>query len=127
MVLKRGLVAGRDGRGRCSFHSFVRFPGSPAGGLRLTSSYSQIRTHRGGCVDVRLLAATIGLLAALIAVCLLPVSADSTEDRGDGRAEVVIPRPVKTPSYRPRTWVFFAVTAVFGLVFLELRRPSLPG
>ena len=78
-------------------------------------------------MDVRLLAATIGLLAALTAVCLLPVSADSTEDRGDGRAEVVIPRPVKTPSYRPRTWVFFAVTAAFGLVFLELRRPSLPG
>jgi len=77
-------------------------------------------------VDARLLAATIGLLLALIAVCLLPVSADSTEDRGDGRAEVAIPRHVKTPPYRPRTWVFLAVTAVFGLVFVELRRPSLP-
>ena len=78
-------------------------------------------------MDTRLLAATIGLLLALIAVCLLPVSADSAEDRGDGRAEVVIPRHVKTPPYRPRTWVFFAVTAVLGLVFVELRQPSLPG
>ncbi|HYB46720.1 MAG TPA: glycosyltransferase [Streptosporangiaceae bacterium] len=78
-------------------------------------------------MDARLLAVTIGLLLALIAVCLLPVSADSTEDRGDGRAEVIIPRHVKTPPYRPRTWVFLAVTAVLGLVFVELRRPSMPG
>ena len=45
-------------------------------------------------MDTRLLAATIGLLTALIAVCLLPVGTDSTEDRGDGRAQVIIPRHV---------------------------------
>jgi hypothetical protein len=78
-------------------------------------------------MDTRLLAATVGLLAALIAACLLPVSADSAEDRGDGRAEVIIRRHVKTSPYRPRTWVFLAVTAVFGLIFLELRRPWMPG
>jgi len=78
-------------------------------------------------VDTRLLAATIGLLTALIAGCLLPVGTDSTEDRGDGRAQVIIPRHVKTPTYRPRTWAFLAVSAAFGVVFVGLRRPSLPG
>ena len=67
---------------------------------------------------MRLLAATVGLFVALVAVCLLPVSADSAEDGGDGRARVVIPRHVKTPPYRPRTWMFLVVTAVLGLVFL---------
>ena len=78
-------------------------------------------------MDTRLLAATIGLLTALIAGCLLPVGTDSTEDRGDGRAQVIIPRHVKTPTYRPRTWAFLAVSAAFGVVFVGLRRPSLPG
>jgi cellulose synthase/poly-beta-1,6-N-acetylglucosamine synthase-like glycosyltransferase len=78
-------------------------------------------------VDIELLAATGGLFVALIASCLAPVSADSTEDRGDGGARVVIPRPVKTSPYRPRTWMFLVLTAVLGLFFLGWQRPSLPG
>ena len=77
-------------------------------------------------MDIRLLLATIGAFAALVAACLLPVSADSTEDGGDGRALVLIPRHVKTPPYRPRTWIFLGVTAVLGLLFLGWQRPSLP-
>ena len=73
-----------------------------------------------------MLVTTIVLFLALILACLLPVSADSVEDKGDGRARVMIPRPVKTPVYRPRTWAFLTVTAVVGLLFLELRRPRLP-
>ncbi len=73
---------------------------------------------------MRLLAVTIGLFLALLAACLLPVSADGTEDLGDGRGRVVIPLPVKTPSYRPRTWIFLGVTAVLGLLFLGWQRPS---
>ena len=42
-------------------------------------------------MDMPVLAVTIGLLASLVAVCLLPVCADSAEDRGDGRTEVIIP------------------------------------
>ncbi len=75
---------------------------------------------------MRLLAATIGLFVALVTLCLLPVSADSIEDGGDGRARVVIPRHVKTSPYRPRTWVFLAVSSVLGLLFLGWQRPSLP-
>ena len=75
---------------------------------------------------MRLLAATIGLFVALVTLCLLPVSADSTEDGGDGRAQVVIPRHVKTSPYRPRTWVFLVVSSVLGLLFLGWQRPSLP-
>jgi cellulose synthase/poly-beta-1,6-N-acetylglucosamine synthase-like glycosyltransferase len=77
-------------------------------------------------MDTGLLVATIGLFVALIAACLLPVSADSAEDGGDGRAQVVIPRHVTTPTYRPRTWTFLAVTAVLGLLFLGWQRPSPP-
>jgi cellulose synthase/poly-beta-1,6-N-acetylglucosamine synthase-like glycosyltransferase len=77
-------------------------------------------------MDMRLLAATIGLFLTLVTLCLLPVSADSTEDGGDGRARVVIPRHVKTSPYRPRTWVFLAVSSVLGLLFLGWQRPSLP-
>ena len=73
---------------------------------------------------MRLLAATIGLLIALVAACLLPVSADGTEDLGDGRGRVVIPPHVKTPPYRPRTWVFLGVAAALGLLFLGWHRPS---
>jgi cellulose synthase/poly-beta-1,6-N-acetylglucosamine synthase-like glycosyltransferase len=77
-------------------------------------------------MDMWLLAATTILFVVLIAACLLPVSSDSAEDHGDGRALVVIPRHVKTPPHRPRTWIFFAVTAVLGLLFLGWQRPSLP-
>ena len=77
-------------------------------------------------MDGWLLVATISLSVALIAACLLPVSSDSAEDSGDGRAQVVIPRHVKTPSYRPRTWLFLTVTAALGLLFLGWQRPSLP-
>ena len=78
-------------------------------------------------VDIELLAATGGLFVALIATCLVPVSADGIEDRGDGGARVVIPRPVKTSPYRPRTWMFLVLTAVLGLFFLGWQRPSPPG
>ena len=77
-------------------------------------------------MDTGLLFATIGAFAALVTACLLPVSADSTEDGGDGRALVLIPRHVKTPPYRPRTWIFLGLTAVLGMVFLGWHRPSLP-
>jgi cellulose synthase/poly-beta-1,6-N-acetylglucosamine synthase-like glycosyltransferase len=75
-------------------------------------------------MDVRLLATTIGLFTALIAACLLQVCADGTEDGGDGRGRVIIPAHVKTPPYRPRTWVFFGVTAILGLFYLGWHRPS---
>ncbi len=75
-------------------------------------------------MDVRLLATTIGLFTALIVACLLQVCADGTEDGGDGRGQVVIPAHVKTPPYRPRTWVFFGVTAMLGLLYLGWHRPS---
>src|ERR1700745_2404975 len=78
-------------------------------------------------MDVRLLAATIGLFTALIVACLLQVYADGTEDGGDGRGRVVIPAHVKTPTYRPRTWVFFGVTAILGLLYLGWHRPSPAG
>lgn len=78
-------------------------------------------------MDDRLLAVTAGLLALLVLSCLLPLSSDSVEDRGDGRTHVTIPRYVKTSPYRPRTWTFLAVAAVLGLVFLGWQRPSLPG
>lgn len=77
-------------------------------------------------MDRLLLAATIVLFVALVAACLLPLGADSTDDLGDGRTRVVIPRHVKTPRYRPRTWIFLAVSALLGLVFVDWHRPSLP-
>jgi cellulose synthase/poly-beta-1,6-N-acetylglucosamine synthase-like glycosyltransferase len=78
-------------------------------------------------MDIRLLFATMGIFTTLITACLLPVSADSTDDGGDGRAQVVIPRHVKTPTYRPRTWLFLGIAAAGGLLFLGWQRPSLPG
>jgi cellulose synthase/poly-beta-1,6-N-acetylglucosamine synthase-like glycosyltransferase len=77
-------------------------------------------------MDGRLLVGTTSLFVVLLAACLLPVSSDSAEDGGDGQAQVVIPRHVKTPPYRPRTWIFLAVTAGLGLLFLGWQRPSLP-
>jgi cellulose synthase/poly-beta-1,6-N-acetylglucosamine synthase-like glycosyltransferase len=75
-------------------------------------------------MNLLLLVVTAGLLAALITACLLPLTADSLDDRGDGRTEVVITRHVKTPTYRPRTWVFLAVTATMTGLFLGLRNPT---
>src|SRR5512142_3342809 len=77
-------------------------------------------------MSIQLLAATIGGFVALVAACLLPVTADGVEHRGDGRALVVIPRQVKTSPRRPRTWAFLAVMAALGLLFLGMQRPSLP-
>lgn len=53
-------------------------------------------------MDVPLLLATAGLSGALTVACVLPMYADSPDDDGDGRATVVIPRHVRTPSRRPR-------------------------
>jgi cellulose synthase/poly-beta-1,6-N-acetylglucosamine synthase-like glycosyltransferase len=78
-------------------------------------------------MDIWLLFATVGIFTTLITACLLPVSADSTDDGGDGRARVVIPRHVKTPTYRPRTWLFLGIATAGGLLFLGWQRPSLPG
>jgi cellulose synthase/poly-beta-1,6-N-acetylglucosamine synthase-like glycosyltransferase len=64
------------------------------------------------------------LFAALAACCLLPVSEDGTEDRGDGRALVRIPRHVKTSPHHQRTFVFLGVMAGLGLLFLGWQRPS---
>jgi len=77
-------------------------------------------------MNISVLALSVLLLITLIAACLLPVAGDSTDDRGDGLASVVIPRHTKTPRWRPRTLAFFAVTAVLSLVFLLLRHPSPP-
>ena len=78
-------------------------------------------------MNITLLVATIGLLASLVVACLLPVGAEGTEDEGDGKAYVAIPRHVKTPAYRPRTWIFLGVAAALGLLFLGWQRPALPG
>jgi cellulose synthase/poly-beta-1,6-N-acetylglucosamine synthase-like glycosyltransferase len=78
-------------------------------------------------MNITLLVATIGLLAALVAACLLPVSAEGTEDEGDGKGYVAIPRHTKTPAYRPRTWIFLGVASALGLLFLGWQRPALPG
>jgi cellulose synthase/poly-beta-1,6-N-acetylglucosamine synthase-like glycosyltransferase len=75
-------------------------------------------------MDLPVLAVTIGLLGALIAVCLLPVGTDGAEDQGDGRTEVIIPSFMRTPPLRPRTWSFLLVAAVLGLIFVEWPRPS---
>ena len=74
-------------------------------------------------MDMPLLAATAGLIAALTGACVLPVCADSAEDRGDGRAIVVIPGYVRTPRSRPRTWAFLGIAALLGLAFVGWPRP----
>ena len=77
-------------------------------------------------MDIPALLVTAALLTALVAVCLLPVYADSADDRGDGRTDVFIPGYVRTPNHRPRTWAFLAISAAAGLLFLGWKRPSLP-
>src|SRR5580698_6334576 len=77
-------------------------------------------------MDSSLLAATIGLLAALAGACVLPVYADSTDDLGNGMSSVVIPRHVPTPRFRPRTWAFLGIAAIGGLLFVGWQRPSIP-
>jgi glycosyltransferase involved in cell wall biosynthesis len=77
-------------------------------------------------MDVPLLAATIGLLAAGAGACLLPVCADSADDLGNGMSSVVIPRHAPTSRFRPRTWAFLGISAVGGLLFTGWQRPSMP-
>src|SRR5580693_6394431 len=77
-------------------------------------------------MDIPALLVTATLLTALVVTCLLPVYADSADDRGDGRTDVLIPGYVRTPNHRPRTWAFLAIAAVAGLLFLGWKRPSLP-
>jgi cellulose synthase/poly-beta-1,6-N-acetylglucosamine synthase-like glycosyltransferase len=76
-------------------------------------------------MDMPLLAVTAGLLAALALACILPLRAEGAEDQGDGRTAVLIPRPVPTSRYRPRTWTFLAIAAALGLVFTGWQRPGL--
>ena len=75
-------------------------------------------------MDSLLLVVTIAIFAVLVVICLLPAVADRRDDLGDGMTSVRIPRHVKTPAARPRTWLFMAVCAALGLLFLGLRRPS---
>jgi cellulose synthase/poly-beta-1,6-N-acetylglucosamine synthase-like glycosyltransferase len=75
-------------------------------------------------MNMPVLMATIGLLVALIVVCLLPVCADGTEDRGDGRTAVLIPGYTATSPRRPRTWAFLSVAAMLGLIFVAWQRPA---
>jgi cellulose synthase/poly-beta-1,6-N-acetylglucosamine synthase-like glycosyltransferase len=75
-------------------------------------------------MNMPVLGVTIGLLVTLIVVCILPLCADSAEDRGDGRTAVVIPKYTPTSPRRPRTWAFLAITAVLGLIFVEWQRLS---
>jgi cellulose synthase/poly-beta-1,6-N-acetylglucosamine synthase-like glycosyltransferase len=77
-------------------------------------------------MDTAMLAATAGLLTAMVGACLAPVGADSAEDGGDGCASVVIPRHCRTPPWRPRTWAFLGVVATLALVFVGWHRPSIP-
>jgi cellulose synthase/poly-beta-1,6-N-acetylglucosamine synthase-like glycosyltransferase len=76
-------------------------------------------------MDITILVVTAGLLAALMVSCVLPMYADSPYDRGDGLTNVIIPRYIRTPPHRPRTWAFLSLTALLGLLFLGLRRPDL--
>src|SRR5260370_37762256 len=82
--------------------------------------------YGGQLMNVPLLAATIGLLVAIAGACVLPVCADSTDDLGDGRPAVVIPRYVPTPRFRPRTWAFLGIAALLGLVVVGGQRPTIP-
>lgn len=75
-------------------------------------------------MDIPVLLVTAVLLIALVIACLLPIYADSADDRGDGRTDVLIPPYVRTPNHRPRTWAFLAISAVLGLFFLGWKRPS---
>ena len=77
-------------------------------------------------MDIPALLVTAALLTALVVVCLLPVYADSADDRGDGRTDVFIPGYVRTPNHRPRTWAFLAISAAAGLLFLGWKRPAPP-
>ena len=75
-------------------------------------------------MDGRLLAATIVISAVLVVICLLPACGDRRDDLGDGMSQVLIPRYAKTPAARPRTWLFMAICAALGLLFLGWKRPS---
>jgi cellulose synthase/poly-beta-1,6-N-acetylglucosamine synthase-like glycosyltransferase len=77
-------------------------------------------------MDITILVVTAALLAALMLCCVLPMYADSPYDRGDGYTSVIIPRYMRTPPHRPRTWAFLSLAALLGLLFLGLKRPNLP-
>ena len=73
-------------------------------------------------MNISLLGVTAAMLSALVAACILPQRAERGDDAGDGRAVVLIPRPVPTSRHRPRTWAFLGISALLGLVFVGLRR-----
>jgi cellulose synthase/poly-beta-1,6-N-acetylglucosamine synthase-like glycosyltransferase len=57
-------------------------------------------------------------------ICLLPITEPSSEDAGDGQARVRMRRHVGTSHHHLRTWLFFAVSAVVGLLFIGWHDPS---
>ena len=65
-------------------------------------------------MNISLLGVTAAMLSALVAACILPQRAERGDDAGDGRAVVLIPRPVPTSRHRPRTWTFLAGLIVDG-------------
>ncbi|HVX43161.1 MAG TPA: glycosyltransferase [Mycobacteriales bacterium] len=56
--------------------------------------------------------------------CIKPLFAGTPEDRGDGKTEVLIPNYVKTPTYRPRTWVFMGISVVVAVLMTGWRDPQ---
>jgi len=60
-------------------------------------------------------------------VVLTPLFTGHTGDRGDGLAQVVIPKPAKTPQNRPRTWLFLILVLALTGLFLTWQGPSPQG
>jgi cellulose synthase/poly-beta-1,6-N-acetylglucosamine synthase-like glycosyltransferase len=75
-------------------------------------------------MNLPILVATAGLLVTLVGVCILPLCADSVEDRGDGRTDVLIPNYVATSPRRPRTWAFLGICGFMGLIFVVWQQPA---
>jgi cellulose synthase/poly-beta-1,6-N-acetylglucosamine synthase-like glycosyltransferase len=64
------------------------------------------------------------LVVALVALTYVSLARDSDDDHGDGRGWVRIPKPHRTPPFRPRTFLFLVSSVVASVVILGLRRPS---
>lgn len=64
------------------------------------------------------------LLVGLIALCLSPLLSGTADDHGDGRTTVHIPQYTRTPPTRPRTIVFFLVSAALCVAYVGWQSPS---